>query len=447
MLLMRRIFVSFLFVCFAMLASAQSNVFSYIQGKVEGGNTPHEIKLLRAEYGSPIICATAQVSETGSFGFAIEPSTYSAYYYLYDGKNYFRLCLQPSMTIKVVWSGDEFNFLEPVSEANQVLLRWYSMERSLRAFRKSDSYAVFFQRFDSVAALSKGFLAGLKQAHSPYSMQMEDIVRLDLLNDFVSYISRNQQSYESEERASAYYRNLMQRFPETSASLLHQPYGCTLMKEYFSYKQTYIYRQREFSMDEQLAEIQNADLRMEYILANMPTGDFARYCEYEDRYLPLLSDEKIRSRMRNSKHRPQGGMQKGEKAPNLIFQDIEGRLHSMTELRGKWVYVDIWATWCMPCKAEIPSLKALEEKYRKGNVAFVSISIDKNHAAWERFVKDRQLGGLQLWAGDWSEFPSEMELGSVPRFLLIDPQGNWFDSNAPRPSSAEIQRFFHEKLD
>ena len=101
----------------------------------------------------------------------------------------------------------------------------------------------------------------------------------------------------------------------------------------------------------------------------------------------------------------------------------------------------------MPCKAEIPDLKALEEKYKKSNVVFVSISIDKNHATWKRFVKDKQLGGLQLWAGDWSELPSEMELGSVPRFLLIDPRGNWFDSNAPRPSSTEIQRFFHEKLD
>lgn len=447
MLLMKRVFVFFPLVLLAMLANAQSDGFSCIQGKVEGENAPREIKLLRAEHGAPIICATTQVSAAGSFGFAIEPSADSAYYYLYDGKNYFRLCLQPSITIKVVWSGDEFNFIEPACKENQVLLRWYSMERPLRFFRKRDSYAAFFQRFDSVAAVSKSFLADLKQADSPYFMQMEDIVRLDLLNDFVSYISKYQQSYESEESASAYYRNLMQRFPETSASLLCQPYGCTLMKEYFNYKQTYIYRQREFSMDQQLAEIQNTDLRMEYILANMPTDDFARYCEYEDRYLPLLPDEKIRSRMRNHEHRPQGGMRQGEKAPNLIFQDIEGRLHSMTELLGKWVYVDIWATWCVPCKAEIPSLKALEEKYKKSNVVFVSISIDKNHATWKRFVKDKQLGGLQLWAGDWSELPSEMELGSVPRFLLIDPRGNWFDSNAPRPSSTEIQRFFHEKLD
>ena len=160
-----------------------------------------------------------------------------------------------------------------------------------------------------------------------------------------------------------------------------------------------------------------------------------------------MPNEEIRNRMRNSKLRPKGGMQKGEKASNLIFQDMEGRLHSMSELSGKWVYVDIWATWCTPCKAEIPSLKALEEKYKDGNIAFVSISIDNNHAAWEKFVKDKQLGGLQLWAGDWTALPSEMELGSVPRFLLIDPHGNWFDSNAPRPSSVEIQQFFREKVE
>lgn len=447
MLLMRRLLLFLPLAFFAMFANAQSEGFSYIQGKVEGEDSPQEIQLVRAEYGSPVICATTQVSASGSFGFAIEPLANSAYYYLYDGKSYFRICLQPSITIKVGWTEAGFNFIEPVSKANQVLLRWYSMETPLRSIRRSDPYAAFFQRFDSVEAKSKVFLEELKRIRSPYSMQMADIVRLDLLKDFVSYISKYQQSYDSEETTSSYYRNLMKKFPETSASLLSQPYGCMLMKEYFGYKQTYIYPRQKFSMDQQLAEIQNADLRLEYILANIPTGDFAKYCEYEEKYLPLLPDEDIRNRMRNSKLRPKGGMQKGEKAPNLIFQDMEGRLHSMSELSGKWVYVDIWATWCTPCKAEIPSLKALEEKYKDGNIAFVSISIDNNHATWEKFVKDKQLGGLQLWAGDWTALPSEMELGSVPRFLLIDPQGNWFDSNAPRPSSMEIKQFFREKVE
>ena len=139
MLLMRRLLMFLPLAFLAMFANAQSEGFSYIQGKVEGEDSPQEIQLVRAEYGSPVICATTQVSASGSFGFAIEPLANSAYYYLYDGKSYFRICLQPSTTIKVGWAEAGFNFIEPVSKANQVLLRWYSMETPLRSMQHSSS--------------------------------------------------------------------------------------------------------------------------------------------------------------------------------------------------------------------------------------------------------------------------------------------------------------------
>ena len=122
----------------------------------------------------------------------------------------------------------------------------------------------------------------------------------------------------------------------------------------------------------------------------------------------------------------------------MIYSDSTGRLRSLSEFRGKYVYVDIWATWCAPCKAEIPYLKQLEERFADSPIVFVSISIDKNNAVWKRFIKDRQLRGIQLWAGDWIALPKEMELGSVPRFLLIDPDGNWVAPNAARPSDVRL---------
>ena len=56
------------------------------------------------------------------------------------------------------------------------------------------------------------------------------------------------------------------------------------------------------------------------------------------------------------------------------------------------------------------------------------------------FVRVRQLGGTQLWAGDWTEVPHELKLGSVPRFMLIDPEGRWVDVNASRPSDPRIKK-------
>lgn len=68
------------------------------------------------------------------------------------------------------------------------------------------------------------------------------------------------------------------------------------------------------------------------------------------------------------------------------FENIKGGTTSLKDLKGKYVYIDVWATWCGPCKAEIPHLKSLEEKYQGKNIVFVSISVDskEDHDAWQK---------------------------------------------------------------
>jgi thiol-disulfide isomerase/thioredoxin len=106
------------------------------------------------------------------------------------------------------------------------------------------------------------------------------------------------------------------------------------------------------------------------------------------------------------------------------------------------VYVDVWATWCGPCKAEIPSLKKMEELYHEANIVFVSISVDtkKDYEKWRAFVTEKELGGVQLVADkDWSsDFVKAYMINGIPRFILIDPAGNVVQANAPRPSDPKL---------
>ncbi|GIR11785.1 MAG: hypothetical protein CM15mP23_03600 [Cryomorphaceae bacterium] len=71
----------------------------------------------------------------------------------------------------------------------------------------------------------------------------------------------------------------------------------------------------------------------------------------------------------------------------------------MSSFKGSLVYVDVWATWCGPCKAEIPYLKSLEQDYHEQNIIFLSVSVDTNKDEWLKMVKEEELGGVQLWAG------------------------------------------------
>ena len=124
------------------------------------------------------------------------------------------------------------------------------------------------------------------------------------------------------------------------------------------------------------------------------------------------------------------------------YENYNGKTTSLDDLQGRYVYIDIWATWCEPCKAEIPFLKKLEDKYHKKKITFVSISIDseKDHNVWKEMVAEKKLTGIQLFSDkDWnSEFIKNYLVNSIPRFILIDPGGKIISADAPRPSQGEI---------
>lgn len=135
--------------------------------------------------------------------------------------------------------------------------------------------------------------------------------------------------------------------------------------------------------------------------------------------------------------------------PSPVFENYhnyKGGETSLSDLKGKYVYIDVWATWCGPCKAEIPFLKAMEKAYHGKNIEFVSISVDKqaDKDKWEEMIVEKELSGLQLLADKdfQSEFVQDYAIRGIPRFILIDPEGNIVDANAPRPSNEKLAILF-----
>ncbi|WP_158447948.1 TlpA family protein disulfide reductase [Aquimarina longa] len=140
---------------------------------------------------------------------------------------------------------------------------------------------------------------------------------------------------------------------------------------------------------------------------------------------------------------------KGNKSPLFSnYKNYSGGTTSLNELLGKYVYIDVWATWCAPCKAEIPYLKKIEEEFRHKNIEFVSISIDEQakYDTWKNMVSEKELKGVQLFADDnWSsKFVTDYIIQGIPRFILIDPDGNIVTASAPRPSDSKLLDLFKE---
>ena len=138
----------------------------------------------------------------------------------------------------------------------------------------------------------------------------------------------------------------------------------------------------------------------------------------------------------------------GVDAPTFTLNGIDGKTYSLSDFKGKLVYIDFWASWCSPCRAEIPFLLKLKEAYKDKPVAFVAISLDDDIDAWKKMVEEKQLKGYQLHAEKaWSsDVAKNYQIKGVPTFVLIDGDGKIIEYNTARPSDPEISLVLDKNL-
>ena len=139
-------------------------------------------------------------------------------------------------------------------------------------------------------------------------------------------------------------------------------------------------------------------------------------------------------------------VQIGKVAPEFSLPDTAGVSVSLSDFRGKYVLLDFWASWCGPCRGELPALKELEEKYAGKDIHFVSLSCDKNKKAWENMVTKDQLKGIQLHMGTDRTFMDAYLINGIPRFILLDRDGKIISANMTRPSDPKTAEKFNELL-
>ena len=136
----------------------------------------------------------------------------------------------------------------------------------------------------------------------------------------------------------------------------------------------------------------------------------------------------------------------GEAAIDFTYPDMDSNMISLSDFKGSYVYVDIWATWCGPCKYEIPFLVQLEKDYHDENIIFMSVSVDVENAKqkWIDMINEKEMRGVQLISTDgWkSQIMKDYAINGIPRFMLFDRESNVISVDAPRPSSEEIRGIF-----
>ncbi|HEY5831714.1 MAG: TlpA disulfide reductase family protein [Hyphomicrobiaceae bacterium] len=139
-----------------------------------------------------------------------------------------------------------------------------------------------------------------------------------------------------------------------------------------------------------------------------------------------------------------------EELPEVKFLDAEGKERTLAHWRGKVVLLNLWATWCLPCRKEMPALDRLQAEMGSDKFQVVAVSVDRTGLAGARkFLDETKTGKLALYADPTARLATTLRAAGLPATLLLDAQGRevgrllgpaeWDSDNAKRLIAAQIK--------
>jgi thiol-disulfide isomerase/thioredoxin len=154
--------------------------------------------------------------------------------------------------------------------------------------------------------------------------------------------------------------------------------------------------------------------------------------------MAIIDDEEMQSDLNNTASLL-NRLRKGKPAPLIQMHTLNNEPVSWTNLKGKYVVVDVWATWCRPCLEEAPIFAKMSEKYKDQPVVFLSLSIDDKLGDWQSYVKKKSGKVIHWRASNKFALSQLYGIESIPHFILLDQNGNFINANYPRPTERNFE--------
>ena len=139
----------------------------------------------------------------------------------------------------------------------------------------------------------------------------------------------------------------------------------------------------------------------------------------------------------------------GQPAPAYAATSMQGQPVSLAELKGKVVLMNVWATWCGPCRKEIPELRALHSAYKDKGVEIIGVSVDSDGSddAIRDFLKEFKMD-YTIWRDPNETVQATFRMAGVPTTFVIDKQGvlRWRSTGAIEPADSTLSRAIEAAL-
>lgn len=115
------------------------------------------------------------------------------------------------------------------------------------------------------------------------------------------------------------------------------------------------------------------------------------------------------------------------KLPAFAMTDASGKIVDLSSFKGKKVFVNLWATWCPPCRAEMPSIEELASKVADGNTVFIMLSLDENFDVAKRFAKNKNLKVPIYYPAE--KLPALFKTDGIPVTFIFNENGDLVKQN------------------
>jgi len=412
-----------------------------------------------------------KIDAAGAFTHAIpDLAKMSNYYILVGQQDYMPFKLGPGMKLDVTFDASTFkSSLKFAGEGADI--NNYLVAKSIKSGAMDyDAYklepAAFRAKQDSMHAVQKTLLAETKKENANdlfWKIEEAEVLfgwanNLAMYEPYHAYFAKVE-GYKAPEDFNAYKKDLDVNNPAYIGSNAFKQYVSSYVGEAANEKEAALKKADSTQKintakigQETAVELLKNDAVLNDYLYEKVSGrvqweEIADVQESIDFFMSRCKDTSLVNKL-NATIADWKRLSGGQPAFEFAGKDLQGNTIKLSDFKGKLVYVDVWATWCGPCKYEIPYLDTLETDYHGKDIVFISYSIDEDYAAWVKFVPENKLQGVQIigekaWESDLCK---KYKIMGVPTFMLFDKEGKIVTVKMTRPSDKATRTKFDSLL-
>lgn len=445
----RALFIFYLF--FVLMGSnAQESI---IKGTTKERGT---IQLYSIEDGTPMIAQTIEPKADGSFTCSLNVENPGLFCIGKDRKTFFPFYLKKGDNVSLLITKNGVSLTGKNTLENELLFQWEdkisNLRRRVLSYRSLSASEILplFEIIKQLEVLKKKKDADIiipsAIKSTPFGSLLQEKMEADIA--YIALIgfesSKKDPYYEDKTLLPAIYVDMINKNPFDSENILQLPHGSDMLAKYTEFETSFGNKREAQDLFSHTA------LKGEALLKTT-ADNIASYQKYEEflasygKYITTTGQKKRLAEI----EKKWASFKPGTPAIDFCLPDPNGKMHKLSDYRGSLVVIDLWATWCAPCKKEMPFMHQLEEELKGEPVVFMAVCLGAavEIEIWRKMIKEQHMKGLHLFSGSWTKGVAlDYRVQGVPRFMVINKDGNIVTVDAPRPSTPELKELIMSQL-